>query len=73
MRAEDLLTASPMDWVIVRPPRLMQASATGDHVAGPSARIAPAKAITYADCAAALMIAAKQSEWTRQIVNVGRA
>ncbi len=30
VRAEAILSASPMEWVIVRPPRLKQTSATGD-------------------------------------------
>ena len=51
---EAILSASPMEWVIVRPPRLKQTSATRGLCRRPSAPIAPAKAIAYADCAAAL-------------------
>ena len=71
--AEASIIASPLDWVIVRPPILKHAPATGDCVAAPRARISPAKAISHADCAAALVTAATEAQWVRQIVNVGRS
>jgi hypothetical protein len=70
--AEASITASPLDWVIVRPPILKDTPATGDCLAAPSARVSPAKAISHADCAAALVTAATESQWVRQVVNVGR-
>jgi uncharacterized protein YbjT (DUF2867 family) len=70
--AEASITASPLDWVIVRPPNLTHTPATGDCVAGPGARISPAKAISHADCSAALVTAATEPQWVRQVVNVGR-
>jgi putative NADH-flavin reductase len=70
--AEAAITASPLDWVIVRPPNLKHAPATGDCIAAPAARISPAKAISHADCAAALVKAATEPQWVRQVVNVGR-
>lgn len=66
------ITAGPLDWVIVRPPNLIRAAATGLCIAGPSARISPRKAIPHADCAAVLLNAASKSQWIRQVVNVGR-
>jgi putative NADH-flavin reductase len=70
--AEASITASPLDWVIVRPPILKDTPATGDCVAAPRARISPAKSISYADCAGALVTAATESQWVGQVVNVGR-
>jgi len=70
--AETAITASPLDWVIVRPPNLTNSPATGDCIVAPAARISPAKAITHADCAAALVTAATEPQWIRQIVNIGR-
>jgi uncharacterized protein YbjT (DUF2867 family) len=70
--AEASITASPLDWVIVRPPTLKHTPATGDCVAAPRARISPARAISHAECAAALVAAATESQWVGQVVNVGR-
>ncbi len=69
--AEDAIRASGIEWVIVRPPALKHALATGKYVAGPRARVFPASALTHADCADALVKAASEREWTNQIVNVG--
>jgi putative NADH-flavin reductase len=71
--AEAAITTSPLDWVIVRPPNLTSAPAIGDCIAAPNARISPSKAITHADCAAALLQAVTETQWTRQTINVGRS
>lgn len=71
--AEAAVTASPLDWVIVRPPMLDHSPATGKFLAGPRARISPAKAISHGDCATVLLRAATEPDWVKQIVNVGRA
>lgn len=70
--AEAAITASPLDWVIVRPPNLTRAPGTGQCIAGPAARVSPIKAIPHADCAAALVKAATEPQWIRQVVNIGR-
>jgi putative NADH-flavin reductase len=70
--AEASITASQLEWVIVRAPNLKHTPATGDCLAGPGARVSPAKAISHADCAAVLVTAATQPQWVRQVVNVGR-
>jgi putative NADH-flavin reductase len=70
--AEAAITASPLDWVIVRPPTLKHTPATSDYLAAPAAPVSPAKAISHADCAAALVKAASEPQWIRQVVNVGR-
>jgi uncharacterized protein YbjT (DUF2867 family) len=71
--AEAAVRQSKLDWVIVRPPNLNHGPATGNYLAGPRARILPAKALSHADCAEALIKAATESAWVKQIVNVGRA
>jgi putative NADH-flavin reductase len=71
--AEASLSGSSLDWVIVRPPALSHSPATGQYLAGPGARILPAKALSHADCAEALLKAATEPTWVKQIVNVGRA
>jgi putative NADH-flavin reductase len=71
--AEASLVASNLDWVIVRPPVLSHSPATGRYLAGPGARVMPAKALSHADCAEALLKAATEPTWVKQIVNVGRA
>ena len=59
--------------MIIRPPNLNHGPASGNYLAAPRARILPAKAISHADCAEALIKATREPTWTRQIVNVGRA
>jgi putative NADH-flavin reductase len=71
--AEASIIGSNLDWVIVRPPALSHSPATGQYLAGPGARVMPAKALSHADCAAALLRAATEPAWVKQIVNVGRA
>jgi len=70
--AEASITASPLDWVIVRPPTLRHGPATGQFIAAPAARVAPSKAIPHADCAAALIKAVTEPQWIKQVVNIGR-
>jgi uncharacterized protein YbjT (DUF2867 family) len=70
--AEATIIASPLDWVIIRPPTLKHTPATGDSIAGPSAPISPTKAISYADCAAALVKATAETAWIHHVINVGR-
>jgi putative NADH-flavin reductase len=70
--AEAALSSSNLDWVIVRPPALGHGPATGQYLAGPGARIMPAKTLSHADCAEALLKAAVDPAWVKQIVNVGR-
>lgn len=69
--AENTLQGSTVEWVIVRPPMLSHAPATGKYVAGPKARVSASKALPHADCADALLRAVTEETWARQIVNVG--
>ncbi len=73
LKAEDEIRGSSVDWVIVRPPALKHSPATGQYLAGPGARILPAKSLSHGDCAAVLVKAAVDASWSRQVVNVGRA
>lgn len=71
--AETTIRGSTLDWVIVRPPTLKHAPATGQCVAGPQARVSVMKALPHADCADVLLRATTEHAWVRQIVNVGVA
>ena len=70
--AEEAIQASALDWVIVRPPALKHAPATGRYTAGPRARIFPGSSLSHADCADCLVRAASEPAWVKQVVNVGR-
>lgn len=71
--AEQAVQQSDLDWVIVRPPGLNNAAATLDYTAGPSARIAPLRPLSFINCADSLVRAAtSEPAWVRKIVNVGR-
>lgn len=71
--AEHAVQRSDLDWVIVRPAGLNNAAATLNYTAGPSARIAPFRPLSFADCADCLVRAAtSEPAWVRKIVNVGR-
>ncbi|WP_379141416.1 NAD(P)H-binding protein [Paenibacillus sp. sgz500992] len=71
--AEHAVQRSDLDWVIVRPAGLNDAAATLNYTAGPSARIAPFRPLSFADCADCLVRAAtSEPAWVRKIVNVGQ-
>ncbi len=70
--AEAAITASSLDWVIVRPPNLTNGPATGRCIAAPAARVSPSKKISHADCAGALVTAVTEPRWIREVVNTGR-
>ncbi len=71
--AEQAIIQSDLDWVIVRASVLKYADGTLKYTAGPSARIAPLRALPFADCADCLVRAAtSEPAWIRKIVNVGR-
>ncbi len=69
--AEATVTGSSLDWVIVRPPALGHSPPSGKYLAAPGAQVMPAKTLSHADCAEALLKAATDTTWVRQIVNVG--
>ena len=71
--AEAALRASALEWVIVRPPALTDGVAVGGYVLGANARVSAARSMTHADCADALVRAATEPQWARQVLNVGRA
>lgn len=71
--AEHAVLRSDLDWVIVRASVLKYADGSLKYTAGPSARIAPLRALPFADCADCLVRAAtSEPVWIRKIVNVGR-
>lgn len=70
---ERVLRASALEWVIVRPVPLSDAPAAGRYLAGPRAPVALFAPLSFADCAACLLRAVSEPDWTRQIVNLGRS
>ncbi|MBA2554080.1 MAG: NAD(P)H-binding protein [Geodermatophilaceae bacterium] len=54
-RMEALLDASPVDWVSLRPPRIVNRPATGSYRVAVSGRLARPRSITYGDLATALL------------------
>ena len=71
--AERSITASTLDWVIVRPPGLKDGAFTGTYLAGPLARVNATKTLAFGDVADARVKAAASAEWSKKIVNVGHA
>lgn len=69
--AESTLRASTLDWVIVRPPVLNHAPATGSYKVGSAIRVNPTKSLSHDDVADFLVQAAADSRWTKQVVNIG--
>jgi uncharacterized protein YbjT (DUF2867 family) len=69
--AEALIRQSALPWVIVRASGLKEVVERGTYTAGPHAKIAPFKPLSYADCAACLVRAVEEPAWTRKIINVG--
>jgi uncharacterized protein YbjT (DUF2867 family) len=69
--AEDAVSGSGLEWVIVRPPNLTFTPARGGYTAAPRARIFVAKTLSHADCAAVVVKAATTPEWVGHVVNVG--
>lgn len=71
--AEQSVQGSGLEWVIVRPAGLNESAAAADYTAGPAARIAPFRPLSFADCADCLARAAvSEPTWIGEIVNVGR-
>ena len=72
--AEHAVQQSNLEWVIVRPTGLSDASATLNYTAGPAARIALSRMLSFADCADGLVRAAtSEPAWIGKIVNVGHS
>ncbi|WP_172193704.1 NAD(P)-dependent oxidoreductase [Saccharibacillus qingshengii] len=71
--AEYAVQGSGLEWVIVRPAGLSKSPATRDYTAGPLARIAPFRPLSFADCADCLVRAAgSEPTWIGKVVNVGQ-
>lgn len=71
--AEYTVQGSGLEWVIVRPAGLNKSEATLDYTAGPLARIAPFRPLSFTDCADCLVRAAvSEPTWVGEVVNVGR-
>jgi hypothetical protein len=71
--AEQAVKESGLSWTIVRPVGLRNLAATNNYVAGPHARIALLRPLSFADCADCIVRAATiEGNWTGKVVNVGR-
>jgi putative NADH-flavin reductase len=71
-RQESLISSSPLDWTLVRPPRLVDGAPSGYRVAG-SGRLASGITLTRADLAAALVDEAVSQAHVRQAVTLHSA
>jgi len=69
--AEASLTASKLDYAIVRPPTLVDAPARGTYVFGVDRRLDPTKALPHGDVAELLVRAASEPEFARTVQQVG--
>lgn len=70
--AERMTQQTDMEWIIVRPVVLADKPAAGRYTAGPLARVAPLKPLSFDDCADCLFRAATdEPAWIGKIVNVG--
>lgn len=69
--AEATITASALDWVIVRPPVLVDGSATGTIISGVDARISAAKKMSHGDVAAFMVRCATDASLVRTIQTIG--
>lgn len=65
-RMEALLSSSDVDWVSLRPPRLVNKKATGHYRLGASRPLSKARSITYTDLATALLDSLDREELHRQ-------
>jgi putative NADH-flavin reductase len=62
----DLLVASPLDWVAVRPPRVVDGPATGRYRAGPAVGIGAGSKVTRGDLAQFIVDSLSDDEYLRQ-------
>jgi putative NADH-flavin reductase len=69
--AEATITASSLDWVIVRPPALDDSPARGDFKHGVDAPISGAKKMSHADVAAFMITCATDASLAKTIQTVG--
>jgi putative NADH-flavin reductase len=67
--AESAIQRSRIDWVILRP---AGPPAVARFTAGPRAHITPFLALPFVNCAEALLRAATEPAWSKQIINIGR-
>jgi putative NADH-flavin reductase len=69
-RMETLLSASGVDWTVLRPPRLTDGPATGRYRTAVDARLAGATKLARADLARALLDAINEPSFIRHAVSV---
>jgi putative NADH-flavin reductase len=69
--SEALITASALDWVIVRPVGLQHTPATGAYKVGPKIAVNLTKQLAHADVADFLVKAATDPQYARQILHIG--
>lgn len=67
-RAEEVVTASDLDWTIVRPPRLTDRDPAGSPVVGEDLRTGMQSTLSRTGLAEVLLRAATQAAWSRQCV-----
>ncbi len=70
--AEAAIVASPLDWVIVRPPALTDGAARGDYQHGVDARLNAFRRMAHRDVAAFMLRCANDPSLVRTVQDVGR-
>ncbi len=70
-RAEDVVRASDLDWVLVRPGRLTDGPATGRFVVSPRFRPEHANSMSRADLAAFMLDQVEDDTWLRRTPTLG--
>jgi putative NADH-flavin reductase len=69
--AETEIKASALDWVIVRPPALSNAPATGKYRFGVDAAVSAAKQLPHADVAAFMLRCASDAAFVKTVQAIG--
>jgi putative NADH-flavin reductase len=70
VRAEGAIRASPYEWIIVRPPALVEKAARGTYRVGVDLDVRVSAPMAHADVAAFLVEAAESDRWLRQTVDL---
>jgi putative NADH-flavin reductase len=70
VRQEQVIFASPLDWTVVRPTRLVDGERTGSYQLAPQVRTGMSSKVRRADVADALLRLVEGGELTRQAVSI---
>ena len=71
--AEASIQESSLSWVILRAVGLSKSKPNGRYKAGIAIKVSPFTPLSYTDLALCLIDAVEEHEWSKKIVNVGKA